>query len=729
MIKITEKALLDLEFNTVCQQVEKFCTTELGKILALQQKPFAKRQEVIRALEQTNEYLSSELQEKPIPNHYFDKIEKEIHLLSIENSTLDVLGFRKIAAISETTNALILFFRKYKEIYPYLYQFSNEVESLTEISEHVGVVINKFGEIKNDASSLLFQLRKELDEVKEQINKSFEVDLNRYQKLEYLDEIKETVVDHIRVLAVNAMYRKKVKGAVLGTSKTGSIVYMQPENTVHFTRRLTQLQYEEKKEVQRILNELTQRIKPYRPLLIIYQNFLSQMDVIAAKKNYAKQIDAVLPKITSNREIELKQAYHPLLFLSNKKTHKKTFPQDIILNKDNRIIVISGPNAGGKSITLKTVGLLQVMLQSGMLIPVHAHSRVCLFNKVLTDIGDNQSIENQLSTYSYRLKNMKYFLRHCDENTLFLIDEFGTGSDPELGGALAETFLEVFYEKQSFGIITTHYANLKKMAQETEGIINANMLFNSHTFEPIYKLQLGEAGSSFTFEVAQKIGIPYSLINRSKKKVERGKINFDKNIAKLQRERSKLEKTTKSLKKKEQSAEKEQEKLTQINTKIQEKLEGFQELYDANQKYIHIGKKIDQLALEFFQKKNKKKLMIELQKIVAVENSKREASRALASKKAKAEKAKKEKIQQEAIQQIEVIREKKKEEKAQQKVKEQEIRKEKIANFKVGDTVRIEGSRSNGTIDKIEKKKAIVNYGMFTTEIALDQLELIKKAK
>ena len=249
------------------------------------------------------------------------------------------------------------------------------------------------------------------------------------------------------------------------------------------------------------------------------------------KQSMPKSIDAVLPEVTKHQEIDLVDAYHPLLLVANKSEGITTFPQTITMTTDSRIIVISGPNAGGKSITLKTVGLLQLMVQSGMLIPVHERSKLCLFDSILSDIGDNQSIENHLSTYSYRLKQMNYFLKKCNKHTLFLIDEFGTGSDPELGGALAETFLEVFYEREAFGIITTHYSNLKLLANELPHIQNANMLFDEKTLLPLYKLVIGQAGSSFTFEVAQKNGIPFSLINRSKKKIERGKIRFDKTIA------------------------------------------------------------------------------------------------------------------------------------------------------------------------------------------------------
>ena len=264
-------------------------------------------------------------------------------------------------------------------------------------------------------------------------------------------------------------------------------------------------------------------------------------------------------------------------YLTNLENKKKTFPQTIGLSFEHRIVVISGPNAGGKSITLKTVGLLQLMLQSGMLIPVHEGSKVCLFNQILTDIGDNQSIENHLSTYSYRLKQMNYFLKKCDKNTLFLIDEFGTGSDPELGGALAETFLEVFYDRKAFGIITTHYSNLKLLANEKKFMINANMLFDEYSLEPKYQLALGQAGSSFTFEVAQKNGIPFSLINKSKKKIVRSKVRFDATIAKLQKERSKLEKTGLSLKLKKKKKMAEADKLEAINLKIKKKLESYKE--------------------------------------------------------------------------------------------------------------------------------------------------------
>lgn len=722
MTKITEKTLQDLEFPTVRQQIGELCITGFGKEKALQLKPFNTSKASLFALHQTNEHKSSALHETRIPNHGFDPVDREIRLLQIEGSILETGSFRKIATLSETANTQISYFKKYREYYPTLFETTQRVEFTTELIHEIDKVIDRFGELKNEASPLLQSIRSSINAVKSKINSSFVADLTRYNAAGFLDEIKETVVDDVRVLAVSAMHRKKVKGAILGGSKSGSIVYVQPEATLRHARELNNLEYEEKEEIKRILKNLTEFVRPYLELIKDYRELLSDLDLIAAKAKYAENLNATLPKISENRELQLKDAFHPLLYLSNKKKGEKTFPQDIHLNPENRIIVISGPNAGGKSITLKTVGLLQTMLQSGILVPVHAYSRMCFFDQILTDIGDNQSIENHLSTYSYRLKNMRKFLRKCDDQTLFLIDEFGTGSDPELGGALAETFLEVFHERKSYGIITTHYANLKMMANETDAISNANMQFDSKSLEPKFKLQLGEAGSSFTFEVAQKNGIPYSLINRSKKKVERGKIRFDKSIANLQKERSKLSKTTSSLKNKEQKALEEQQKLERTNEKIQQKLEAYQELFDSNQRLIYLGQKIDDLSKNYFNNKHKKELINGVLKLVAIENSKRKKTR---KKQEKAQENRQKKIREEAEKKVEGIRKKKKTEKKEKELISQKEAKRKIENLKQDDRVRIRDGKAIGTIDKIEKGKAIVNYGMFTTSVSLEELEKV----
>ncbi|WP_062059348.1 endonuclease MutS2 [Aquimarina longa] len=723
MIHISKKTLDDLEFDTVLSHIAEYCNTEYGKSKALQITPFSTKKQLHIALQEVFEYKSSFLNDTRIPNHSFDSISKEIKLLHIENTFLEAFNLKKIVSISITANDLLFFLKKNAELYPVLHQTSSEVLFTKEIINLIDTIIDKFGEVRDNASPKLLNLRKEINSVQGKLNGSFGRDLSRYHNLGYLDEIKESVVDNRRVLAVTAMYRRKVKGAIMGNSKTGSIVYIEPEATLQYSRELSNLLYEEREEIVKILKDLTNRLRPFIDLLEQYQDYLSYIDIVSAKSKYATRLNAVLPKITENRELTLKEAYHPLLYYSNTSKGDTTFPQTITLDQNNQIIVISGPNAGGKSITLKTIGLLQVMLQSGMLIPVHEYSRICLFDIILTDIGDNQSIENHLSTYSYRLKNMKYFLRKCNDKTLFLIDEFGTGSDPELGGALAEAFLEVFYERESFGIITTHYANLKMLANELPNMSNANMLFDAKTLEPLFKLHLGEAGSSFTFEVAQKNGIPYSLINKAKKKVERGKIRFDKSIANLQKERSKLQKTTAGLKTKEQKAEDEKERLQKINERIQRKLESYQELYDSNQRMIYLGQKVDDLSEKYFNNKKKRELLNEFIKIVEVENSKRKKQ---TPKQRTVEKVKKQKIINEVKQKVGVIREKKKEEK--KKEEKIEAAKPKIT-LQIGDRVRMIDGKSIGTIDTLEKGKAVVNYGIFTTNVSVEQLEFVERKK
>ncbi len=721
MINIHDKTLQDLEFLIVLQQVSEYCVTALGKTNALQIKPLKEKEILITQLNQTNEYLSSFYNDNHIPNHGFEPITKELKLLKIENTYLEVFSLKKIVSISLTTNEIVNYLKKFEEYYPSLNTYASNIEVTELIIEKVGNIVDRFGDIKNNASTLLTELRKSINSIKGKINQSFTTALNSYHNLEYLDDIRESVVENKRVLAVKAMYRRKVKGAILGGSKTGSIVYIEPEATLKFSRELNNLEYEEQEEIIRILKELTKFIRPFLHLLENYQAFLTNIDVISAKAKYAKSLEAILPEITDSRHLIMKDAYHPLLYLKNLEIGEETFPQTIKLKQDNRIIVISGPNAGGKSITLKTIGLLQVMLQSGLLIPVHERSKVCLFDRILSDIGDNQSIENQLSTYSYRLKQMNYFLKKCNKNTLFLIDEFGTGSDPELGGALAEAFLEVFYEREAFGIITTHYSNLKLLANELPFMQNANMLFDERTLEPMYKLALGQAGSSFTFEVAQKNGIPFSLINKSKKKIERGKVRFDQTIVKLQKERSKLEKTERSLKVNEQKKLVEADKLEEINAKIQRKLESYQELYDSNQRLIYLGNKINTISEKYFENKRKKELIAEFMKIVEVENSKRKK---VSVKQKKIIKTKEQHVKLEVEKKVDVIRKKKKA--AKKKVIEAPIPKPVL---KIGDRVRMEDGRAIGSIDKLEKNKAIVNYGMFTTNVNVDLLELVETAK
>ncbi|TXI69584.1 MAG: DNA mismatch repair protein MutS [Flavobacterium sp.] len=720
MISITEKTLQDLEFNTVLETIASRCNTDIGEKKAMAITPFKNREELLINLKQTSEYLSSFSNNNAIPNHGFENINYELKFLAIEDSFLEVGSFKKIANLSETAITLIQFLKKFEDYYPNLYQKASQIDIVKLIIQRIDEVVDKFGIIKDNASPDLVDIRRNINLVRGKINQSFGMALSQYNSLGYLDDIKETVVENRRVLAVLAMYRRKVKGSILGSSKTGSIAYIEPEAAQRYSRELNNLEYEEREEIMRILKRLTNEIRPFTETIAAYQDFLSDVDVIAAKAKYANKINGILPNIIEEKRMFFREAYHPILYLNNKEKKAVTYPQTIELHNESRIIVISGPNAGGKTISLKTVGLLQLMLQSGILIPVHERSETFLFDRILTDIGDNQSIENHLSTYSYRLKNMNYFLKKCNAKTLFLIDEFGTGSDPELGGALAETFLEEFYAREAFGIITTHYSNLKILANELPFATNANMMFDEKSLEPMYKLILGQAGSSFTFEVAQKNGIPYGLINRAKKKIEGGKVRFDKTIATLQKERSKLEKTSLTLKEEEAKAREESKKMETINAKIQDKLERYQELYDANQRLIYIGQKIDDISESYFNNKDKKALIGEFLKMVEIENSKR---RKLSAKEKKVKEVIQKKVEEEVKVKVEEIRTVKKEKKIKAKIEEEN--KPKVI-LKVGDRVRMKDGKAIGTIDAIEKSKATVNYGIFTSKVSLEQLEYVQ---
>jgi DNA mismatch repair protein MutS2 len=730
---ISEKTLQDLEFLTVLQHVATHCISGLGKEKVLEIRPIANRKTLFKELYLVNEYLSSFQNDNRVPNHGFDDITDSVKRVAIENSFIETEAFLKVAKTSLTVNEQIVFFKKFQIIFPTFFELTQKIEFTTYINDEIKQIIEISGEVKNNASPGLNQIRKDINAIRGKISASFSSALSKAIAAGYLDDIKETVVDNQRVLAVMAMHRRKVEGSMLGSSKSGGIVYMAPQATLAYSREYQNLIYEEKQEVIKILRDLATTIRPFVTLLEDYLNFLAHLDMIGAKAKYAHQHQGVLPKITSSKKIFFKNAYHPILWKKNKENKIDTVSQSITLHEKQQIIVISGPNAGGKSITLKTIGLLQVMLQSGILIPVDERSESYIFDTILTDIGDNQSIENQLSTYSYRLKNMRYFLKKCDENTLFLIDEFGTGTDPELGGALAEIFLEEFYHKKAFGIITTHYSNLKVLANELENVTNANMQFDEHSLEPLYKLFIGQAGSSFTFEVAQKNGIPFGLINRAKKRVETEKIRLDKTISKLQQERNRLQKNSENFEKQHSKEVEYLENLKQKEQKIQEKLEGFQELYDNNQKMLSFGRKMNEFLNKFFQTNNKKELLASLNKWVSDERVKHlkknpEKPKTVSQKRqAIIQKKRQEEIIQlvenEVLKKVVKVREEK-------IIEENKIAKEKENyNFKINDRVRIIDSNTVGTIDKIDKKTVTINYGIFTTKTSLEKLELVEKAK
>ena len=718
-MQILQDHLNELEFPKLLEEITPYAYSprvaeKISNIKPLPQK------EAEFLLKKTSEFLSSYESENFIPFDEYEDIEEPLKLMLIENFRLEASAFLRIRKITEQIGKLQSFFPKFSENFPNLEEEIKGLEFRKEIIDKVSAVFNRFGEVKNEASPLLKEIRESISIAKKNIQENFNKSLNHYAQQDFLDEIRESTIEDQRVLAVKSGFKKRVSGRVLGVSKTGSITYIQPDSVVRHYHQLRESEEEQKKEVDRILRKLTSEIAEFHPQLSDYQEYLYNLDITRAKAKFAEKINGVLPKINTHKTLKLIDAYHPLLWLRNTQENKEIFPQTLQLSEENRIICISGPNAGGKSITLKTLGLLQLMIQSGILVPVHPRSEMFFFDKLMTDIGDNQSIENHLSTYSSRLKKMSRIVREADENTLLLIDEFGTGSDPELGGALAEAFLEFFYEKESFAVITTHYTNIKLVVEQLPHAQNAAMLFDEETLEPMYKLEVGQAGSSFTFEVAEKNNIPRFIIHSAKKKIERDVVNLDKTIVKLQQEKFEVEKLKSDLTEKREITQNKRENLQKLNEQLQQKLYNFQKLYEEEHRKLQFGTRIQSFIDDYAKGKSRKDIVKDFIKILEQEKFRKNQN----TEKIEAEKLKvvKRKVTQELKKEsvIQTITE------TQEKIQERE-RRERALWLKVGQRVRIIGSTSIGTIEKIDSKtnKATINYGLFKTQISTDELERV----
>jgi len=718
-VQILQDHLNELEFPKLLEEITPYAYSprvaeKISNIKPLPQK------EAEFLLKKTSEFLSSYESENYIPFDEYEDIEEPLKLMLIENFRLEASAFLRIRKITEQIGKLQSFFPKFSENFPNLEEEIKGLEFRKEIIDKISAVFNRFGEVKNEASPLLKEIRESISIAKKNIQENFNKSLNHYAQQDFLDEIRESTIEDQRVLAVKSGFKKRVSGRVLGVSKTGSITYIQPDSVVRHYHQLRESEEEQKKEVDRILRKLTSEIAEFHSQLSDYQEYLYNLDITRAKAKFAEKINGVLPKINTHKTLKLIDAYHPLLWLRNTQEKKEIFPQTLELSEKNRIICISGPNAGGKSITLKTLGLLQLMIQSGILVPVHPRSEMFFFDKLMTDIGDNQSIENHLSTYSSRLKKMSRIVREADENTLLLIDEFGTGSDPELGGALAEAFLEFFYEKESFAVITTHYTNIKLVVEQLPHAQNAAMLFDEETLEPMYKLEVGQAGSSFTFEVAEKNNIPRFIIHSAKKKIERDVVNLDKTIVKLQQEKFEVEKLKSDLTEKREITQNKRENLQKLNEQLQQKLYNFQKLYEEEHRKLQFGTRIQSFIDDYAKGKSRKDIVKDFIKILEQEKFRKNQN----TEKIEAEKLKvvKRKVTQELKKEsvIQTITE------TQEKIQERE-RRERALWLKVGQRVRIIGSTSIGTIEKIDSKtnKATINYGLFKTQISTDELERV----
>ena len=715
-MNINQADLNELEFPELLSEIAPFAFSPktADKIMELRPMPI---DEAEISLKKTSEFLSSFEGAAAVPFDEYEDIEEELKLMLIENFRLENKSFIRIKTMTEQIGKLQRFFPQLSEIFPTLLEEIKHLEFKKEIIDKIDKVFNRFGEVKTEASPILKVLRTEIQHARKAITENFNRALFNYGQSDFLDDIKESIIEDQRVLAVKSGFKKRVPGRVLGISKTGSITYIQPESVVKHYFKLKENQEEEKKEIDKILRKLTTELAEFQPQLSDYQSYIFDLDLIRAKAKFAELVNGILPKINRHQTLRLREAFHPLLWIRNKKEKKEIFSQTISLTEHNRIVCISGPNAGGKSITLKTVGLLQLMIQSGILVPCHPKSEMFFFEKIMTDIGDNQSIENHLSTYSSRLKKMSGMIKEADGKSLLLIDEFGTGSDPELGGALAESFLEFFYDKKSFGIITTHYTNIKIVIENLPAATNAAMLFDENSLEPLYKLEVGQAGSSFTFEVAEKNRIPRFIINSAKKKVEHDIVNLDKTIVKLQQEKFEVEKIKSDLSEKRDSVEDKRDNLQKLNEQLQQKLHNFQKLYEDEHRKLQFGNKIESFIDSYVKGKSRKDVVKDFVKILEQEKfrkigvDKDESKRLQVIKRKITQQLKKEDVQEKIVETNEKLEEKRVAERA--------------VWMKIGQRVRIKGSTSVGTIEEIKKSKVTVNYGTFKTTIDSGELERI----
>jgi DNA mismatch repair protein MutS2 len=698
----------DLEFYVLIELLEAYCIGNTALSRVQRMTPVEDKTQLLLQLNQLEEFRTIRVEGEQFPALDYSELLNEIRMLPITNASLPRESFVKIYDASALVNRMLYFFNKREHDYPSLVRLLDDCYYTKDIMDCIEKVFDKRGEIKDDASPKLAEIRQQMKSIQQQINRNFDRELRKWIKQGYVSDTKEAYLQNRRLIAVNSTFKRQIGGNVIGTSNTGGVTYIEPGSNVPLNSEMEHLQDDERKEIFRILQVLTAEIASYLPLIQAYQTTLTNFDYINAKCKLALQMDAVLPGILEETRIELIDAYHPVLFLSNKVDGKKTIPQSLTMDKFSRMLVISGPNAGGKSITLKTVGLLQLMLQCGLLVPVHPNSKMCFFNGILSDIGDNQSIENELSTYSYRLKRMNYFLEVANKQTLLLLDEFGTGSDPELGGALAEVFFETLYNKKCFGVITTHYSNIKLKADRLKNAVNGSMLFNTETLQPLFKFSLGQPGSSFTFEVAQINGIPSDLIEEAKLRLDSKKVEMDKLLSDLQKEKSYLTRLNKEHLEAQRLAD-EARQFYQQEIKVYEaKLKTIRERGESENKYISLGKKLATF-IDNYQTRARKKdanaeLLLEVKKYIAVEKNKIEEQ-------LNVEKAKKA-----------VVRKKGKIN--QTTVAKDPYNQKKIA---IGSHVKMLTTKQQGVVEAIEGSTVTVAFGFMRLKVNLSKLMWVEK--
>ena len=709
MYYFDEKTSADLEFDQIKGWLTQYCQTETAADRMDKLQPLFEQQKVVESLNITHDLQLIRNTGLQFPRLELQEIKEELKMLGILGSVLQIKSLIKLLDASLLVNELFLFFKEHNGTFTHLQSLMVGAFYTPAIENAMEKVLDKHLQIKDDASEKLKSIRQRMKGCKHQINRNFDKVLRASMNNGYIDPTKESVIDNRRVLTVISSYKREIEGRIMGGSKTGSLTYVEPQINRAINFELDQLIDDERKEIHRILAELSAFFRLQMTLLEEYQKIIYGFDEVNAKVKLAKLIDGVRPEINhKNQDTFLKDAYHPILFVKNAAAKLKTIPQTFELKKESRLLVISGPNAGGKSITLKTMGLLQLMFQSGLMVSVSARSKMGFFDFILSDIGDNQSIENELSTYSYRLKRMSLFLKKTSPRTLLLLDEFGTGSDPDLGGALAEVFFETIYKDGCFGVITTHYANIKLKASALPEAVNANMLFNRTTLSPEFQLMMGQPGSSFTFEVAQKNGIPAEMIEQAKAKVDVQKIEFDKLISDLQRDKSVLSKLKKESYHSKQLMDATMKAFELKRQHFDESLLTQQKRIERNDKYLSQGQKMYSFIQNYPSKAKAKQneYLKEVKKYLTMEKAKGDAA------------LKKTQYNDRLKKEAENHKTKHKKAKQNKPVKS-------AKRLKIGDRVKMKGSKEIGDVIQIDGTSAKVVFGILTAKVKVADLTLV----
>ena len=705
-------------FDKIRRLISDRCLSTLGSERVADMK-FQTSFDIIEPLLRETEEFTHLLQnDEEFPaDHYFD-IRPSLQRIRIEGTFLDETELFNLRRSLETIRDIVGFFisgEDEESLYPHLKSRAGDVVVFPQLLTRADQIIDKFGHIKDNASAQLAQIRREMNQTLSSISRSLNAILRNAQSEGIVDkEVAPTLREGRLVIPVVPAYKRRIKGIVHDESASGKTVYIEPAEVVEANNRIRELEGEERREIVRILTLFTDELRPYLADIAHSYEFLADIDFIRAKALFAIEINALLPHFENVRQIEWYHAIHPLLFLSLRKQNKQVVPLDICLTPEQRILLISGPNAGGKSVCLKTTGLLQYMLQCGLLIPVYENSHTGVFDHIFIDIGDEQSIENDLSTYSSHLTNMKFFVKNCNEGALLLIDEFGGGTEPQIGGAIAEALLDRFNRKKSFGVITTHYQNLKQLAKDTPGIVNGAMLYDRHMMQPLFKLSIGNPGSSFAIEIARKIGLPEDVIADASEKVGSDYIDMDKYLQDIVRDKRYWENKRQNIRQREKQLEELTRKYADDLQEIEKerkrilkeaKQKAEQLIADSNARIENTIRAIKESEAE---KEKTRTARQELQSFKKGLSDNEENPDAISRK-------------------IEKIKEREAK-KNRRKTEEKSPETEKTA-IAIGDAVCLKGQQTAGEVESIQGKKATVIFGQMRSTVKIEQLEKVNRSR